>query len=928
MIRSLLSAVTLLLVSTCLPGQVVINEYSASNLESFQDAFGKTEDWIELYNTSDAAVDISGWHLSDKESKPEKWAIPSGTILPAGGHLVFLCSGRDRTVVDEGETEYHTNFKLSQTEGGDIVLLSDPAGDIQEMHALDITLVEHSRCRSEDGGAEWVVSTAPSFGSSNNFSDQSAGYTAEPSMDVPAGFHTGPVTVTVTNNEPNSFVRFTTDGTNPDLSSPIYTDPLTIPGTTVLKARAFSEDPNILPGKINFNTYLINEDFTLAVFSVGADDVIDLANGNGDLIPIGSIEYFNLEGEREATSFGSLNRHGQDSWVLDHRSLDWISRDEMGYSKAVNAPLFNFSDRDEYQKFMFRNSGDDNYPAIDDGVHDGATHIRDEYVQTLAREGDMELDTRSVERVILFLNGQYWGVYGMRDRPVDHDYTDFYYDQGKYEIEYLSTWGSTDVEYGGAAALNNWIALRDFILDNDMSVEANYEIANDSLDMKSLIDYFLVNSNVVASDWLNYNTGWWRGRNPEGKHKKWGYILWDLDATFDYYINYTGVPNISPDALVCDIEIISAEIDTFFGDFGGGNGGVLDSIQLASCPTILSGSAPNDSITAQVMVIDEFCCNDDWDEICQGIYDQIDLGGGLGEGDGNLENIPGNIGKHEKIFLKLIEESPTFRQLYYSRYADMMNTVFSCENMNATLDSMLATIVPEMPRQISRWGGSMTEWESNVEDLREFVNARCELLGGNLPECYDELSGPFEIVLQTEPDGVGEIDLNTLDIESFPWSGAYYGGMDNQIKAKAFDEFEDLWAFSHWESRSGNVISPDDNSRRATIRFTGPDTLVAVFYDVVSTDEFTSKYGVELFPNPTGGDLTLSYTLDGAADVNVSIYTPLGQHLTDFPTAGGRKVGGEQQAQLQLDADLPSGLYLVKMRIDGAERMFRVNLLR
>ena len=101
--------------------QIHINEYSASNLEFFLDNYGKTEDWIELYNTSSNAVDISGWHISDKADKPGKWAIPNGTIIPANDHLVFLCSGRDGKFYGE----YHTNFKLTQTEGSDLVLLSD-----------------------------------------------------------------------------------------------------------------------------------------------------------------------------------------------------------------------------------------------------------------------------------------------------------------------------------------------------------------------------------------------------------------------------------------------------------------------------------------------------------------------------------------------------------------------------------------------------------------------------------------------------------------------------------------------------------------------------------------------------------------------------------------------------------------------------------
>ena len=347
-------------------GQVVINEYSASNLNSFKDSFLKTEDWIELYNTSDQAQDISGWHLSDKDDKPGKWEIPAGTIIPAKSHLIFLCSGRNGLI----NGEYHTNFKLAQTQGSDLVLLSDNNETVLEQHELGLTLVEHSNCRKTDGSDDWAICTSPSFGSTNDNTTQVRAYTKTPSIDLEAGFYDGSQTIILTNNEPGSILRYTTDGTNPTTNSPIYMNPLVIAETQVVKAQAFSDDPEILPGKMVFNTYFIDEDFSLAVFSVAADDVIGLANGDGDLIPIGSLEYFNTNKEREAISFGSLNRHGQDSWVLDHRSLDWVSRDEMGYSKSVNAPLFSYSERDEYQKFMFRNSGDDNYPAQTDGFTD------------------------------------------------------------------------------------------------------------------------------------------------------------------------------------------------------------------------------------------------------------------------------------------------------------------------------------------------------------------------------------------------------------------------------------------------------------------------------------------------------------------------------------------------------------------------------
>lgn len=994
MLKKILLCAFALQLTVCLSAQVVINEFSASNLHKFKDSFGKTEDWIELYNISNSAIDLSGWHLSDKANNSTKWSIPTGTTIPSNGFLVFLCSGRD--VVLNGE--YHTNFKLTQTKGGDEVVLADAAGRIQDQQELGLTMVEHSHSRATDGSSEWTISTEPTFGTSNDAAPKINGYTAAPSMSLAAGFHTGAQTVSITNNEPNSVLRYTTDGGNPTIESPIYTMPLTIEKTQVVKAQAFSNDAAIHPGKMEFNTYLIDEDYSLAVFSVAANRVINLANGLGPLLPIGSIEYFDVNKERAATSFGSLNRHGQDSWVLDHRSLDWISRDEMGYSKAVEAPLFSYSKREEYQKFMFRNSGDDNYPAIEDEDHQGSTHVRDEYVQTLAQEGGMKLDVRAVERVILFLNGEYWGVYGMRERAVDHDYTKEYYNQGKYETQYLSTWEATDIEYGGTKALEDWIRLRDFILNNDMSVSENYKIAADSINMTSLIDYFMMNQATVASDWLNYNTGWWRGLNPDGDHKKWGYILWDLDATFDYYINYTGVPDISPTASLCDIYQISDAIDSFFGggvdnftcaDFDEPNNSPYrdrDSIfnqvinyapnccsnwdavcqgyyddpstipteggieNPAACASILSGSSPypaTDSIFVEVVNQDFFCCSE-WDEFCQELYNELSGGGTvdtmgadisncpiilngtspypaddlvlqavigwegscceewsgycqelydefsgeegpdvsgctifadetspypaddpkvalvigmnpdccekwgiscqndydiIGPGQAanfqqdSVSNIPGNIGKHEKILLKLFEESPDFKQLYYSRYADLMNTVFDCENMHTLLDRMVGVIEPEMPKQIARWGGTMTEWQLNLDTLRQFIDARCAYLSQEAMACHGELAGQFSLTLLSQPAGIGEIGMNTLEIKNLPWEGDYFGGMENKIKAKVAKDFENEYEFSHWESKQGNSISPSIIERSASLTLTKTDTLVAVFKMITSIEQ-------------------------------------------------------------------------------------------
>lgn len=893
--------------------QVIINEFSASNLNSFLDSYGKTEDWIELYNNSDNAVDLSGWYLSDKASKPTKWAFPNGTTIAPRGYLLVYCSGRD--IVANGE--YHTSFKLTQTSGSDIVLLSNSNGQVQEQHDLGLTLVEHAHCRTTDGSSSWQICTQPTPGTSNNNSEQYLSYTATPSIDRAAGFYAEAQTVTITNNESNSTLHYTIDGTNPTTTSPVYTAPLTIDETQVVKARAYSNSTDILPGKMVFRTYFIDETFSLAVFSVAADQVIDLANGEGELIPIGSIEYFDTNRELQATSFGSLNRHGQDSWILDHRSLDWISRDEMGYSKAVLAPLFSYSERDEYQRFMFRNSGDDNYPAIDDGFHEGSTHIRDEFVQTLAMEGDMKLDIRAVERVILFLNGEYWGVYGMRERPVDHDYTKEYYDQDKYNLQYLSTWEVTEIEYGGYQAIQDWRELRDFALENDMSIPANYTVLEDNLNLTSLIDYMLMNLNVVASDWLNYNTGWWRGLHPDGDHKKWGYILWDLDATFDYYINYSGVPNISPSAQPCDLEDISLFMDDHFRDFE------LSDINVDTCFTIQNAQVPyptTDTTMIYAMLYDRFCCTDSWDETCEEFYGELE---DFSPSQDSINN-DGDVGRHEKIFLKLLDESPQFQQLYYTRYADLMNTVFTCDNMLGTLDSMVAVIAPEMPRQIARWGGSMGEWQRNLDDLRDFIRQRCELLDDGAIDCYDDLTTTYPIVLRTEPDGVGEIDFNSLDIEEFPWQGDYFAGITNNIKAKVFDEQEDTYRFSHWRRSSGEPILPNVESRRASMQLNSADTLTAVFelIDPNSVVQLSQRYAVQLYPNPAAEVINLYLELDEAANVHARLFNGLGQLVKDYGELLSSSNTGASTTPLSLPPT--AEVYWLEIRIGALVERFRV----
>src|SRR3954463_16251469 len=73
----------------------VINEFVASpnSTTGLQDDYGARPDWIELYNPTTAAINLTNWHLTDTKGNPAQWTFPSGTSLPAGGFLVVFADG-------------------------------------------------------------------------------------------------------------------------------------------------------------------------------------------------------------------------------------------------------------------------------------------------------------------------------------------------------------------------------------------------------------------------------------------------------------------------------------------------------------------------------------------------------------------------------------------------------------------------------------------------------------------------------------------------------------------------------------------------------------------------------------------------------------------------------------------------------------------
>ena len=105
-------------------GGVVISEFMASNVGLLDDEDGDSPDWIEIYNGTDASVNLGGWRLTDMPDQPFKWTFPS-TVLPARSFLIVFASGKNKSTPGQ---PLHTNFKLSTT--GEPLALLQPDGSV------------------------------------------------------------------------------------------------------------------------------------------------------------------------------------------------------------------------------------------------------------------------------------------------------------------------------------------------------------------------------------------------------------------------------------------------------------------------------------------------------------------------------------------------------------------------------------------------------------------------------------------------------------------------------------------------------------------------------------------------------------------------------------------------------------------------------
>ena len=518
---------------------VYISEVMASNDTTVANSAADYTDWIEIYNSSAEAVDLSGYGLSDNLGRARKWQFPDGTLILPGEYKLIWCDGnKDMNSIGE----LHASYGLMKA-GGFSVVLSDPTGKILDKLVLPEvpTNVSYGRTMGREG---FFYYDAPTPMQPNG--DGFLGYAAAPELITPAGMHNQGVQVGFTLQD-DATIYYTTDGSDPTVTSgiPYNGQVIELNKTTVLRAKAFPANPMYHDSEITTGTYFINTFHDVPVVSVIVDpdllwnyDYGLLAEGGiikekAGVLPFknstyrkvkeasipyeGYFEYYDLDGTQVLSQGIAISTAGDYSLDLPQKSFKIRAKSAYG-EKTFAAALFPDRPYTEYKSLVLRNAGNDGVWA----------RVRDGFISRLCDAYGSIVIHQAWKPVAVYLNGIYWGHMDLRER-VDR------YFVAQFEGIPMEQADDMDILVGnGAVEWGSNTAFRAMIKKLKASDPAKnpedraYLDAN--IDVENLLEYMALEMFFGNSDIGNTRFYRLHGTDPAtGEPYKWKWILYDVD---------------------------------------------------------------------------------------------------------------------------------------------------------------------------------------------------------------------------------------------------------------------------------------------------------------------------------------------------------------------------------------------------------------
>lgn len=492
--------------SQSIPGALAVSEVMSSNDRYMIQADGEYHDWIELKNVSDTVIDLSDYTLSDSGSDLDLFRLPKKELAP-GEMVVIICSGNTELT----DKYIHAPFTLDR-----------------EMCWVYVT-------HKEDGISDYLrISGVPLMGSAGRMDGESgllyfdtptpgrenvggvAQVTEDPFVETPGGIYDDVENVSVVLSGEGQ-IYYTLDGREPTMYSTPYTEPLVLTKTTVIRAKCYSEGK--LPSSTVTVSYIINEHHTLPVISMaaapvqlfGTTGIYTLYNLDRE-IPCNLTLYedgagFSIDCGLEMYGHTNL-KHPKKSFKVTFRTL---------YGEGVlKYPVFGEDGPFLYDSLCIR-AGQD-YPQ---------SIFRDELFTSLCREMTDNVLAQRDKFCILYINGEYYGIYCMKEA-----FSEMFYAQNRDVREESVEIVQAPVEYH--TQMHEFFR---FLRSADMTLDENYEYACSVFDMDSVIDWMIIEGYSTNGD-VQQNLRYFRSTDNGNRFQM---AFYDLDWAFYYHRPFTDV---------------------------------------------------------------------------------------------------------------------------------------------------------------------------------------------------------------------------------------------------------------------------------------------------------------------------------------------------------------------------------------------------
>ena len=485
---------------------------------------GEYPDWIEIYNPGNSKIDLTGYGLSDDPLIPFKWVFPNVSIDPHGFVFVFA-SGKDKY-----ETYIHTNFKIDRK--GEPIVITDKNGvTCDEFPAAEIP-VDMSMGRYPDGDPNIVIFVEPTPNKSNN-TTIFPGFKDQVNFSHSGGFYSGGISLNLSSNNASAEIRYTEDGSEPALNSKLYNSPIQMNQTKVIRARTFSA--GIISSLISTETFFIDKNFTMPEVSIStnpenlwdedlgiyvpgknANEAGRVANYWNDWERPVHIEFYE-KGVRGFSLDAGIQIFGWGSRANAQKSLAIMLRDKYGYPE-LNYQLFQENPIIKFTSIVLRAGGNDWNKLF----------FRDAFTRSLV--ANRNLDLQDFRPAIIYINGEYWGIQNIREKQ-NEDYLESHWGIDKENVDIISRYWRRDYPVVIEGDNVAFLEMENFLNENDMSIQANYEHAKSIIDIDNLLDYLVSQIYFGNFDWPGNNNKVWKERIPNAK---WRWLMFDLDWTFGF----------------------------------------------------------------------------------------------------------------------------------------------------------------------------------------------------------------------------------------------------------------------------------------------------------------------------------------------------------------------------------------------------------